>query len=741
MDFGSILSKERVVNGLKSVGKLRVKMTHDSVITFSALTLILFIAFAMRIFPIRWEIQAGSMHLSEFDPYYQYSLAKYMLNNGLLSPYWPTQWVDTQRWYPDGINMGLSYPALPMTATTMYYAVSALGINIDLMTFCALFPVLMGTLACLIMYFLGRDIGGRAVGLFSALFLALSPSYIQRTSLGFFDDETIGIVALLLFSLLFLRAIEEERPLSSTLKYSLGSAAALAYFISGWGAAYYPIGLTVLFVFVLILLKRYSRHLLLSYSVTFGLGLLIAMNVPSVSPTYVTTFAVLPVAAMFVLLCLCEILPKLTSARSKTLFAALLLAAVIGGFVVVWQVGYMQNIAGKFFSVIDPFARSENPLIESVAEHRISSWGSIYYDFGVLIVFFAVGFYFVFRNLNNRNLFLMLFGLTSLYFACSMVRLLVLLSPALSLMAAVGIIGVLKPFNTLLKEPAKIISKKKFGLGHVGKDFSGVAVFLIFIVLMTNIAFSPQSGGIPKVYRQADSPITITAGSIPFSMPEPVREWLDMLDWTKNNLDSTTVVCAWWDYGYWLTLLGNVTSLADNATINNTQIENIGFSFMANETKSVEMLKRYNAKYILVFTTLQLSSSSNEANYAHYGDEGKWTWMAKISGQAQQRFLDENLTDATSSWTDESLFGKYNNESNAWEWNDIGKNSTIYKLMRWAKNRWCTANSVVNTDDYVEPVYFKEAFFSGMSLTAQEAASKYGGIVPLVCLYEIEYPT
>jgi dolichyl-diphosphooligosaccharide--protein glycosyltransferase len=741
MDFGSILSKERVVNGLKSVGKLRVKMTHDSVITFSALTLILFIAFAMRIFPIRWEIQAGSMHLSEFDPYYQYSLSKYMLNNGLLSPYWPTQWVDTQRWYPDGINMGLSYPALPMTATTMYYAVSALGINIDLMTFCALFPVLMGTLACLIMYFLGRDIGGRAVGLFSALFLALSPSYIQRTSLGFFDDETIGIVALLLFSLLFLRAIEEERPLSSTLKYSLGSAAALAYFISGWGAAYYPIGLTVLFVFALILLKRYSRHLLLSYSVTFGLGLLIAMNVPSVSPTYVTTFAVLPVAAMFVLLCLCEILPKLTSARSKTLFAALLLAAVIGGFVVVWQVGYMQNIAGKFFSVIDPFARSENPLIESVAEHRISSWGSIYYDFGVLIVFFAVGFYFVFRNLNNRNLFLMLFGLTSLYFACSMVRLLVILSPALSLMAAVGIIGVLKPFNTLLKEPAKIISKKKFGLGHVGKDFSGVAVFLIFIVLMTNIAFSPQSGGIPKVYRQADSPITITAGSIPFSMPEPVREWLDMLDWTKNNLESTTVVCAWWDYGYWLTLLGNVTSLADNATINNTQIENIGFTFMANETQSVKMLKRYNAKYILVFTTLQLSSSSNVVTFARYGDEGKWTWMAKISGQAQQRFLDEGLLDANSSWSDESLFGEYNNSTNAWEWNDVGKNCTIHKLMNWAKNRWCTANGMTNNDDYSEPEYFKEAFFSGMSLTAQDSASKYGGIVPLVCLYEIEYPT
>ena len=132
LKFPKVLSKERIGNGLKSLAKVRIKISHSSIMTLSVLLLILFIAFTIRIFPLRWEIQTGAMHLSEFDPYYQYSLTNYMVKNGLISPYWPTQWVDKQRWYPDGINMARSFPALPMTAALFYDIISALGINLSL---------------------------------------------------------------------------------------------------------------------------------------------------------------------------------------------------------------------------------------------------------------------------------------------------------------------------------------------------------------------------------------------------------------------------------------------------------------------------------------------------------------------------------------------------------------------------------------------------------------------------------
>ncbi|MEM3627022.1 MAG: STT3 domain-containing protein [Candidatus Bathyarchaeia archaeon] len=736
MKLREVLSKKNVINGLKSLGKLRIRMSHGSIITFSALLLILFLAFTVRTFPLRWEIPTGSIHLTEFDPYFQYRFAEYMVKNGFISWAWPEQWIDTQRWYPQGINVAKSgFPGLPMTAAFLYDVILALGVKIELMSFCALLPPIMGMLACLVIYFLGRDVGGTPTGLFAALILALSPSYIQRSSVGWFDDEIIGIFALILFAFLFLRAIEENRPVASSVKYALTSGLTLGYFCAGWGAAYYPIGVTVLFVFILLLFKRYTQRLLLSYSLTFGLGLFIAINVPKLTANYLITAAILPIAGVFVLLCLAEVFRVTTSTKWKAIFVIVFLAVLIGGFSLLWQLGYMQGIAGKFISVINPFTREASPLIESVAEHRISAWGSIYYEFGIGIVFFIAGLYFISRNPSNKNLFVLIFGLTSLYFASSMVRLLVLMAPAFSLVASIGIVGILKPFTTLLREAPKIATKKRYGLEHVGKEFSGAAVFLIFLLLMTNFAFP-----MPKVYMQALSPTTISAGSLPIAPSEPVQEWLNMLEWTKNNLGATTVVCSWWDYGYWLTIMGNVTTLADNGTVNTTQIQNIGLIFMANETQALKMLKLYDAKYILVFTTFYgvQTNLGPAGTWAGYGDEGKWMWMARISGQARDRFIASGFLDVTSSWINETKFGNFS--GNRWIWNDVGKNSTIYKLMSHAKNLWCNKHGVSdpNEIDVRRPVYFKEAYIAGLNLSPTDS-QKYNGLVPLVCLYEIDW--
>jgi dolichyl-diphosphooligosaccharide--protein glycosyltransferase len=666
-----------------------------------------------------------------------------MVNNGLLSPYWPTHWVDLTRWSPQGMDMGMSLPSLPITTAFLYDIVTALGVNIDLMSFCAFMPVMMGTLTVLIAYFLGKEIGGKPVGMLAALFLALDPSVIQRSALGFFDTETTGVFSLLLFSLLFLRAIEEERPISSTIKYSLGSAAALAYFVLGWGAAYYLIGLTALFVFVLILLRRYSRRLLLAYSLTFGLGLLIAVNFPYISTDYLTSFAVLPVLGVFVLLCLYEIVRNVTSARGKTLFVIVFLTALVGGFATVWAMGYGETIAGKFITILDPGLRELAPLVESVAEHRITAWGSIYYDLGIGIIFFVAGLFFVARNLNTKNLFMLLFGLTALYFASSMIRLLVILGPAFGILAAIAVVSISKPFVTLLKEPPKITVKRKLGLEHVGKEFSGIAVFLIFLILMTNLAFSPQTGGIPNVYKQSNTPITITVGSLPIVPNVPVTEWLDLLQYVNNFHNSTVIICSWWDYGYWLSILGNVTTLADNGTINSTQIQNVGYVYMSDEEGALQMLKKYNAEYILVFTTVGIRYNSNTQAYqavaAGYGDEGKWTWMARISGG-----VDSSMRAQAPrwDWENETSFGKFDNTTNNWKWNERGINSTIYKLMYWPKNQWATTYGITDPDqdNVTQPVYFEEEYFAGMTLNPSLASTRYGGIIPLVCLYKIKYP-
>jgi dolichyl-diphosphooligosaccharide--protein glycosyltransferase len=737
--------KQSLSKGLRGIGRLQVR--HGTVITYTALLLILFIAFTVRVLPIRWEIPQGTLGLNEFDPYYQYIATNHMVQNGLLSPYEP--WINYQQFYPWGLDMSKILPSLPTTAAILYDIVHALGVNIDLMSFCSLMAPILGTLAVLVLYFLGKDMIGKTGGLLAALILALLPSVIQRSSLGFFDTETVGVLSLLLFIYLFLRAIDPNKSMRSMLLYSIGSALALAHFAAGWGAAYFLIDLVALFAFVLVILRRYSQRLLFSYSITFGLGLFIAINVPFLSTGYLTTGTVLPVVAVFGVLCLAEVFRAQISSRTKTMLLAAFLVVLVAGFAAVSVFGDITSIAGKFASVIDPFTRSSQPLIESVAEHRISAWGSIYYELGIAVLFFLMGMYFTIKNPTNRNVFLLIFGLTTLYFASSMVRLLVLLAPAFALLVSVGVLGILKPFYTLLHESgAQMAGRSKRAMHRIGKEYSAIAIIIVFLLLVTTFAYSPQNqntGGQPRVYGAAYSPISISSAMLPITPNEPVPQWRNMLSYTRNNLASTDVVASWWDYGDWLGMFGNVTTLCDNTTVNGTQIENVGYAMMAPENMSIKMLSTYNAKYILVFVTLQLGLSSDSTqitstNLAGYGDEGKWLWMARISGGAETRFINEGYMNSQLSWTNETSFGNTTTTSSGstFTWNEMGLNSTIFKLMSYAEQQYANGYGLTNNDQTAEPSYFTPAYIAGLELSPVDSA-QYGLLVPLVCLYKINY--
>ena len=456
--------KDRLSKRLSPFSRLRIELSHGQIIAYSALALILFAAFIVRILPLRWEnLSGGTSLLNEFDPYYQFSITQYMVNHGLLSPFWPTHWINNQLWYPFGLDMSTALPSIPITGAVIYDVITALGANVNLMTLCAMIPPIIGVLSVLVMYFLGKDIGGRTVGLLSALFLALEPSIITRTSLGFFDTQVPGTIGLILFVFLFLRSIDNNRSLRASISYSLGAAATLAYFIAGWGGAYYMIDMTVLFVFVVVLLKRYSQRLLLSYSITFGLALYIAAIVPYLGLTYLTSGAVIPVAGGFVLLLMAELLRNNITLRSKLLLAIASIVVIVGGFSTLYATGFISGsgLQGKFSTVLDPFIRATSPIINSVAEQQISAWGNIYIELGIGILFFLIGFYFVLKNPTNRNIFLIVFAITSLFFAASMIRLLAIFAPAFAIIAGIGVMGLVKPFYTLLKEAPHTLAKNK----------------------------------------------------------------------------------------------------------------------------------------------------------------------------------------------------------------------------------------------------------------------------------------
>lgn len=332
-----------------------------------------------------------------------------------------------------------------------------------------------------------------------------------------------------------------------------------------------------------------------------------------------------------------------------------------------------------------------------------------------------------------------------------MVRLLVIFAPAYAILAAIGIFSLVKPFCASLKVPSKNIVKSKRKLIRVSREYSGLAILVIFVLLMTNLAVSPQTGGMPRSVSQAYTPTAISAASLPVGGPDltaPIPAWLDAVTWLKENAKSTDVTVMWWDYGNWLSDLGNVTSLADNTTVNSTQIANVGFMFMGSEEQTMKMLSAYgkaNVKYIAIFMVLLVQpGGTDDALYvstAGYGDEGKWMWMARISGQDKQRFIDQGFISEADAWTDESSFGQTSNYG-VWEWNERGESATIKKLMNFVTIAYVQLLENSGITVYVDlpdepqmPEYFEYAKFAGI----ETAPFQYGGLVPVVAIFEVNW--
>ena len=597
----------KVRGGIASLRKIP-KATYLNIFCILA---VLIVAATLRAMPLRW-----GFYLSEFDPYMQYFITEYVVKNGFTSFF---SWHDTTTWYPWGRNIALtSYPGLAFTTAVLYRFLHSIGVEVPLMNLCIVFPVILGTATCLMLYIFSKEFWGRGVGLFSALFLAFSSSHIFRTAAGFYDDETIGIFAMLLSFHFYLKAISPERSPRSSIIYSLLSGATLAYMASGWGAYRYPMSLLALFTLILAVIGRYSSRLLSSYGLTFGLAFLFMAQLPQLGFDAFKEWTTIAIPGGFLILCGFEFYRRARSLKAKIggLSASIVVLTVAA--YILWIEGLMSQLAGKFVTVLYPTTRVDMPIVESVAEHRLATWSSFYHEFGMTALLGIFGFYFTGLRRRNSDMFLILFGISSMYFAASLVRLSLIMAPAIALLAAITVNELATPAMDVIRETV-IFPRRKIRIAKVGREF-GVAILLVLLLVIT-----PTFNG---AVRSAYAPATIVTSSLPTVRQAP-QDWLEALAWMRDNLPDDAVVFSWWDYGYWISVVGGKHSLADNGTLNTTQISVIGRTFLSDRMVSLPILKRYNVTHIALLVTWYMRD--NTVRFYGFGEDSKWYWMARIS--------------------------------------------------------------------------------------------------------------
>ena len=257
--------------------------------------------------------------------------------------------------------------------------------------------------------------------------------------------------------LIFLFFRRSTLPTSSTRKtliYATLTGFSLFYLAAEWAGSLFPLDLIVLYAVVLGILGRSSKKLFLSYSVAMGIFLLFTpFLVPKLGFGTLTdiTWLVIPVGE--VILLAREASTYITS-RMHQIYA--LATVAFATIIVVSVLSYLHVVSlpyGKFYAVIDPFVRGDVPIIQSVAEHQPATWGSFFYEFGALIFLILFGFIFILQRARNDDIFVLLWGVTAVYFAASFVRLTLLLAPAFCLLAAIGTVELGKPAVDIVARP------------------------------------------------------------------------------------------------------------------------------------------------------------------------------------------------------------------------------------------------------------------------------------------------
>ena len=313
----------------------------------------------------------------------------------------------------------------------------------------------------------------------------------------------------------------------------------------------------------------------------------------------------------------------------------------------------------RYLNAVNPLLITEDALTDSVAEHATTSINLSFGILSVFMIFGVIGIWLLFskKSINLKNdmrVFALIISLIAIYLSSAFVRLELFASIGLFILGGIGVSILLKE----ILQSQKTLSKYIFSIGLL-------SLFLFPMILPENENWTTWADF---------SPTILNGGSDNSRMVS--YDWLQAMEWLKQNSSPDAVVASWWDYGYWITTLSDRTTLVDNSTLIDWQIKKMAFALLAPPNDAWTILhsdyntdvssslspnflklignpqdsdcivpvdfcnpavKGMDADYIVIFATAEKIDTPGLDFplyvFAAGGDESKKHWFAKISGQ------------------------------------------------------------------------------------------------------------
>jgi dolichyl-diphosphooligosaccharide--protein glycosyltransferase len=539
--------EKKLIKAEKSSHHLR------SLLIIGILALAFSLTFIIRIQPLEYGFE-----LNEFDPFFNYRATDFIVENGLPAY---LEWHDDLSWHPYGRDVSsTSQVMLHTTAATLY---QIFGMGSSLYDFAIWFPVVISSLTAIIIFALVRTIGSTTAGLFASLFFAISPILIMRGSIGWFKSEPLGLFYGLLAVYLLLSGLKSDKGKISIAKI-VGAGILLAFGIASWGGVQFfvlPIGILFL---VLPFLRKDNKFVIWTSIIFTSVFLLTTISFEKTGIAFLLGLNGFFLVGCTAFLVACTIIRKMFNKSQLRISLALLGGSIISGIVIVSS-GVINLPTFRYLNAANPLLITTDMLNDSVSEHATTSLDISFYFFSILMIFAGIGAWLLlqknvshsFKIKGEMAAFALIIGLVGVYFSSAFVRLEVFGSISIIILASIGVSILISKILKVQQKPIGVVTKISFLVGII-------ILLMVPMVYPEKLNWSNNNVGIP---------ISLLHSATKFDIS--TNDWPDAMQWVKENTPKDAVIASWWDYGYWISTLGERKTLADNSTLLDWQIRKI----------------------------------------------------------------------------------------------------------------------------------------------------------------------
>ncbi len=598
---------------------------HGVVIAIVLIIIASALAFWLRLAPYVNVVDSGIAtvypfsKLYEMDPFINYWLVNYLDKHG------PLSWLSLTRsnpatcifWYP--YCRDIAHSELLGHIYTMYVVYEVVKhLGVSLVDLEAIFPPLLAVLAvlgiALLIYEVSNSLIASVIGAF-----AFAGLFIDRTMAGFTVKYSFGICLAPYALWLHFRLLKRKNLLLAVV-----SGLFLAYITSVWAG----FSLTVLpiafsLAFAPLVVKDVRPFMDRKFVTAIAVEMLIPIILSPLIPYYsVRGFFMGRLGILFVLGLAGFLVGTYLRYRLgfwKTLAIYICIGAILGigfyGLVLTHKV----HVAGKVAIALGlPTGR----LPHTVAEYQPISKSSISYIAAISTILLAIfiGIPVSLLSKDDKQRLIML-SMAVWGVIASIATLRVAYFVNYTLFACTTYLAALAGYLLNIAKPEVVCfgTRCRFRIG-----FYKAVALLLLVPVLTPCIFLPANMYAEYSYQMTTiataegSTVVVEHGKL---VPIPTTAWLSTLRYIKDNTPKDSVVLAWWDYGYWISVAGDRASVADGSTINATQIRVIAEFFTSPINSSLRILKdlglcRTRNYYVLVYGTFYVDIVRNTVYFS-----------------------------------------------------------------------------------------------------------------------------